>query len=235
MDFENLKEVADLSLFWEYRYFLLRGLAYNFYVFFLSATLAISMGFLAALMRMSQWSFVRPFGTLYAELFRNCPEYVLLVWVHYVMPLLLAYLLQAKVNFHPVVSAVLGLGLAYSGYLTETFRTGIQAIPRGHLEAGRALGMSGGLIMRRIIIPQAIRQMLPEIMNQMVSLFKATTLISLISVPDLMYQVSIVTQQEMRPLPLYSGAAVVYFLLILAISNLVDLFSEKWRTQYLTR
>ena len=235
MLWENLKEIADMSLFWEYRYFLLKGLAFNFYVFVLASILSVSMGFLVALMRISRYRFLRPIGTLYAEIFRNAPEYVLLVWVHYVMPILLTYFLQTRINFHPLVSAVIGLGLAYSGYFTETFRTGIQAIPTGHIEAGRTLGMSGGLIMRRIIIPQALRQMLPEIMNQLVSLFKATTLVSLIAVPDLMYQVSIVTQQEMRPLPLYSGAAMIYFLLILAIAHMVNVFSDKWRTQYLVR
>jgi len=230
MNWENLREVVDPSLFWEYRGFLLKGLAFNFYVFGIAAVLAIGLGFVAALMRLSRYRAFRAAGTFHAELFRNAPEYVLLVWVHYVLPLLLTALLTMKVNFPPFVSAFLALGFAYSGYFTETFRGGILAIPKGHVEAGRALGMPAMLIMRRIILPQAIRQMLPEGMNQLVSLFKATTLVSLIAVPDLMYQVTIVTQQEMRPMPLYTSAAVIYFLLILVLSSLVNAFSERWRT-----
>ena len=73
--------------------------------------------------------------------------------------------------------------------------------------------------------------MLPEAINQFVSLFKATTIVSLIAVPDLMYQVSMVLQQEMKPLPLYTGAALTYFAVIYAVSSLVRLLSERWRNK----
>ena len=79
--------------------------------------------------------------------------------------------------------------------------------------------MSERLILRRIILPQVVRRMLPEAINQFVSLFKATTIVSLIAVPDLMYQVSMVTQQEMRPLPLYTGAALTYFAVIFVVAT----------------
>ena len=75
-------------------------------------------------------------------------------------------------------------------------------IPKGNIEAGRAVGMSEALILRRITLPQVVRRMLPEGLNIFISLFKATTIVSLIAVPDLMYRVSLVTQQEMQPLPL---------------------------------
>jgi polar amino acid transport system permease protein len=231
MNLENLTRIIDIPLFWEYRQTYLSGLVYNFYVFGLAALLAVTAGFFISLLRLSRNKISNSVGTFYVELFRNAPEYVLLVWVHYVLPLLLTVLLNRKFNFSPLLSAVLALGTAYSGYFAETFRAGIQAIPRAHIESGWALGMSKFLVMRRIILPQAVRQMLPETLNQFVSLFKATTLISLISVPDLMYQVTIITQQEMRPLPLYSSAAIIYFVLIFIFSTLVNMFSEKWRTQ----
>lgn len=231
MNFENLTRIIDIPLFWEYRHAYLSGLAYNFYVFGLAAWLAVFAGFFISLLRLSRYRISKSIGTFYVELFRNAPEYVLLVWVHYVLPLLLTVILKQKFNFSPLLSAVLALGMAYSGYFAETFRTGIQAIPRGHIESGWALGMSRFMVMRRLILPQAVRQMLPETLNQFVSLFKATTLVSLIAVPDLLYQVTIITQQEMRPLPLYSSAAIIYFVLIFIFSTLINMFSEKWRTQ----
>jgi polar amino acid transport system permease protein len=231
MNLENLTKIIDIQLFWDYRHTYLDGLAFNFYVFSLAAVLAVLVGFFVALLRLSRRPVLQSAGTFYVELFRNAPEYVLLVWVHYVLPLLLTFLLSRKLNFSPVFSAVLALGLAYSGYFTETFRAGIQAIPKAHVESGWALGMSKFLVLRRIVLPQAVRQMLPEALNQFVSLFKATTLVSLISVPDLMYQVTIITQQEMRPLPLYSSAAIIYFVLIFFFSTLVNLFTERWRTR----
>ena len=231
MNLENLTRIIDIPLFWEYRHTYLSGLAYNFYVFGLAALLAVAAGFSISLLRLSRNRISKSIGTFYVELFRNTPEYVLLIWMHYVFPLLLTVLLNHRFNFSPLLSAVLALGMAYSGYFAETFRAGIQAIPRAHIESGWALGMSKFLVMRRIILPQAVRQMLPETLNQFVSLFKATTLVSLISVPDLLYQVTIITQQEMRPLPLYSSAAIIYFVLIFFFSTLVNLFSEKWRTK----
>ncbi len=231
MNFENLTRIIDIPLFWEYRQTYLSGLAYNFYVFGLAVLLAVTVGFLISLLRLSRNRISKSIGTFYVELFRNVPEYVLLIWMHYVFPLLLTVLLNHNFNFSPLLSAVLALGMAYSGYFAETFRAGIQAIPRAHIESGWALGMSKFLVMRRIILPQAVRQMLPETLNQFVSLFKATTLVSLIAVPDLLYQVTIITQQEMRPLPLYSSAAIIYFVLIFFFSTLVNMFSEKWRTK----
>ena len=217
------------SLFWEYRKILLSGLIVNFYVFFLAAALAVAMGLFVCLFRLSPIPPLRWCGTVYAELFRNTPEYVLLIWVHFVPPLLLTLLLHTRINFTPLFSAVVALGLASSGYFTETFRAGIQAIPRGHIEAARSTGMSGFLTFRWVILPQAVRKMLPEALNQFISLFKSTTLVSLIAVPDLMYQVSMITQEQMRPMPLYSGAAIVYFIIILMLSALVRRFSERWR------
>ncbi|MGE0717314.1 MAG: amino acid ABC transporter permease [Alphaproteobacteria bacterium] len=226
---ENLRQMLDLGLFWEYRAILLAGLAFNFYVFAASAAVAISLGFLAALGRVNPLRPLRWLGAIHVETFRNAPDYVMLVWVHFVLPLLIGQALGMRIVFPPFVSAVIALGLVYSGYLAETFRTGIQAVPKGQIEAARACGMSGALIMRRIILPQAVRMMLPEAMNNFVSLFKATTIVSLITVPDLMYRVSMVTQQEMRPLPLYTGAALTYFLLIWVVAALARAGSERWR------
>src|SRR4029453_1271649 len=127
------------------------------------------------------------------------------------------------------VSAVVALGFVYSGYFAETFRAGIQAIPKGNIDAGRAFGMSERLILWRIVLPQVVRRMLPESLNQFISLFKATTIVSLIAVPELMYQVSMVTQQEMRPLPLYTGAALVYFAIVLVAGSTLRMLAERWR------
>jgi len=91
--------------------------------------------------------------------------------------------------------------------------------------------MGEGLILRRIILPQVVRSMLPESINQFISLFKATTIVSLIAVPDLMYQVSMITQQQMRPLPLYTGAAVTYFVIVLVAGSSLRVVADRWRAK----
>jgi polar amino acid transport system permease protein len=230
---EGLKQAFDLSLFWEYRAILLQGLIFNALVFLCSAAVALSVGLVAALLRVNRFFPARWLGTLHVELFRNAPDYIMLVWVHFVLPLLIGMVIRRRVEFHPFVSAVIALGFVYSGYFAETFRAGIQAIPKGNIDAGRAFGMSEGLILWRITLPQVVRRMLPEALNQFISLFKATTIVSLIAVPDLMYNVSMVTQQEMRPLPLYTGAAITYFLIIFILASGVRVFSERWRRKIL--
>jgi polar amino acid transport system permease protein len=220
-------------MFWEYRAILLQGLVFNALVFLCAAAVALSVGLGAALLRISRFLPARWLGTLHVEVFRNAPDYIMLVWVHFVLPLLIGMLIRRRVEFHPFVSAVIALGFVYSGYFAEAFRAGIQAIPQGNLDAGRAFGMSERLILWRIILPQVVRRMLPEALNLFISMFKATTIVSLIAVPDLMYNVSMVIQQEMRPLPLYTGAAITYFLIIFALSVGVRHFSERWRAKIL--
>jgi His/Glu/Gln/Arg/opine family amino acid ABC transporter permease subunit len=230
---DGLKQALDLSLFWEYRAILAQGFVFNVLVFGCAASLALAVGLGAALLRVNRFWPARLVGTLHVELFRNAPDYIMLVWVHFVLPLLIGLLIKRRVEFHPFVSAVIALGFVYSGYFAETFRAGIEAIPRGNLDAARAFGMSERLILWRIMLPQVVRRMLPEALNQFVSLFKATTIVSLIAVPDLMYDVSMVTQQEMRPLPLYTGAALTYFLVIFLLASGVRAFSERWRRKIL--
>ncbi len=228
---EALRQAFDVSLFWEYRNVLLSGLIVNLYVFAAAAVVALAIGLAAALLRVNRFRIVRWVGTLHVEIFRNAPDYIMVVWVHFVLPIFIGLLIQRRFELHPFASAVIGLGFVYSGYFAETFRAGIEAIPLPHIEAGRACGMSERTILWRIVLPQVVRRMLPESINQFISLFKATTIVSLIAVPDLMYQVSMITAQEMRPLPLYTGAALTYFLLVLAAGSGLRALSERWRNK----
>jgi polar amino acid transport system permease protein len=142
-------------------------------------------------------------------------------------------MLHTRFELNPFASGIIALGLVYSGYFAETFRAGIEAVPAGHVEAARSLGMGEQIVLWRIVLPQVVRRMLPESVNVFISLFKATTIVSLIAVPDLMYRVSMITQQEMRPLPLYTGAALVYFAIVLVAGTVLRAFAERWRAKIL--
>jgi polar amino acid transport system permease protein len=210
-----------LTAFWEYRVILWHGLLINLLVFALSSALGIVVGLAACIGRLSHPRWLRATAAFYIEVIRSAPELVLLFWIHSVVPVILSQLFHTRLTFDPILSATLALGLVSSGYFAETFRAGIQAVPIGHVEAAHALGMSTPTILRRIVLPQAIRLMLPELMSQNIGLLKTTTLVSVITVPDIMYQVALIVQQEMQPLPLYTGTAVAFFLLILALTSLV--------------
>lgn len=226
---DALAQSFDPALFWDYRATLAEGLLKNVMVFGLGALLASAIALAVGLARLSRLRVLRAVATAHTELFRNVPEYVLLIWLHYVVPILLSKASGFRVTFDPVLSAVLALGLAYSGFLAETVRAGILSVPVGHVEAGRAVGMTRGLIARRIVGPQALRRMLPEALNQYVSLFKATSFISLVAVEDVMYRVAMISSYEMRPLPLYTGAALMYCAIIIAATTAVRLLTERWR------
>lgn len=230
---ETLRESLDLTVFWEYRFVLFKGLTMSLGVFACAAALALAGGLIAALMRTGRWRVARWAATLHVEVSRNAPDYIMVVWVHFVLPLLLGALIGRRLEFDPFASALIALGFVYSGYFAETFRAGIEAVPRGQIEAGRGLGMSERLIMWRIILPQVVRRMLPESVNQFVSLFKATSIVSLIAVPDLMYQVSMVSAQVMQPMPLYTGAALTYFVVVCAFAWLLQTLSGRWRSRIL--
>jgi len=210
-----------LTMFWDYRVILWHGLLINLLVFVLSSCLGLVVGMLACIGRLSHVRPLRAAAAFYIEVIRSAPELVLLFWIYSVVPVLLSEIAGARLTFNPILSATLALGLVSSGYFAETFRAGIQAVPAGHVEAAHALGMSTPTILRRIVLPQAIRLMLPELMSQNIGLLKTTTLVSVITVPDIMYQINLIVQQEMRPLPLYTGTAAAFFLLILGLTSLV--------------
>jgi polar amino acid transport system permease protein len=227
--FDHLKQSLDPALFWEYRVTLLAGLVENILIFLASAVLASLLALVIGLARTSSNRLSRLLSAAYTELFRNTPEYVLLVWAYYVLPLILSRLLAQKLSISPVPAAILALGFAYSGFLSETVRTGLLAVPIGHREAAMALGMSRTDILRRIVFPQGLRRVLPDALNQYVSLFKATSIVSLIAVEDIMYQVSMINVEEMRPLPLYTGAALLYCAIVIAASQTIQVLTRRWR------
>jgi polar amino acid transport system permease protein len=225
----RLHESLDPALFWEYRNSLLAGLSVNIGIFLGSAALASVLAVLVGVARTGGPLPLRWFCAGYAELFRNTPEYVLLVWAFYVLPLLLTRLLAQKLSIGPTPAAILALGFAYSGFMAETVRAGLLSVPRGHREAALALGLSRFDIMRRIVLPQALRRMLPDALNQYVSLFKATSIVSLIAVEDIMYHVAMINVEEMRPLPLYTGAALLYCAIVIAASQTIQALTRRWR------
>ena len=147
-------------------------------------------------------------ATLYIEMFRNTPILVQIVWFFYAFPVLVGGQIE------PFMAAVFGIGLNITAYSAEIFRGGIQSLDRGQWEAGRAIGMSYFQVMRRVILPQAIRRMVPAFANRMIEAVKATSLASTIAVADLMWQGEMLANAIYRPFEVYTAVAVIYFLSI---------------------
>jgi polar amino acid transport system permease protein len=144
----------------------------------------------------------------YVEVFRCTPLLVQIVWFYYALPILLDFSLPAW------LAAGLGLTLYMGAFCTEIFRAGVMSIGRGQWQAGRALGMTHIQLMRRIVLPQAVRRMVPPLVNQSITQLKNTALLYVVAVPDLMYTGSIVTAETFRPLEVYTSVAAMYFIIL---------------------
>jgi len=125
------------------------------------------------------------------------------------------------------LAAGLGLTLYMGAFCTEIFRAGVMSIGRGQWQAGRALGMTYAQLMRRIVLPQAVRRMIPPLVNQSITQLKNTALLYVVAVPDLMYTSSIITAETYRPLEVYTSAAVIYFIILYPLT----LFAKRLETR----
>jgi polar amino acid transport system permease protein len=184
--------------------------------------IALVLGLILAFAKMSEWSVIRGPATFYVEFFRITPALVQLVWIYYAMPIL------TGVRFSSLVSVGLGLGLHTAAYYCEVFRAGIQAVERGHVDAAKAVGMRRTQFMRRIVLPQAVRQMIPPFINETASLIKLTTLGSVLAVNELLHAANNLITNTYRPLEIYTALAVIFAVLIYPIVYLSRQLERYW-------
>lgn len=171
-------------------------------------------------------AWLRPVARLLIAFGRNTPIFVQLLWVAYAWFELLGF---PRTPFH---AAWIALAIQSSGYLAETFRSGLEGIDRGQGEAGLCVGMSRRQVLARILLPQMAIVMTPSILNQLVVLIKCSTIVSVIAVPDLMYHALRLTAQWNEPTGILTAVAAVYVALILAVSAAARMVSRKQSSLY---
>lgn len=205
----------DFGFIWSYRWLFVNGLLVT--VAFTIAIVAIGLlvGLLAGLAKLAPWRPLRWLATAYIEIFRCTPLLVQLVWFYYALPIL------AGIDLSAVTAAVLALSLYGGSFYAEIIRGGIVSIETGQSEAASALGMTPLQAMRRIILPQALKRMVPPLMNQSIIQFKNTSLVSVLAVPDLLYQGQVVAHDTYRPLEIYTMVALIYFAVLAPLTLLV--------------
>jgi len=200
------------ALAWEYRAVFLSGAGITFSLTILSMIIAAIAGLGFCLASMSGNRLLRWPAIVFIEFFRNTPILVLVVWVHFALPDLIG------IKFVAYVSSVIALAFQSTGYLSEEYRAGIEAIDRGQFDAARALGMPYAYLMRRIVLPQAMTKLAPALLNQFVLCFKSTAVVSVIAVPDIMYHANVIVNETFLSMQIYTIAALMYFLLVFAVS-----------------
>ncbi len=188
-----------------------------------SVILGVIIGLAACFARLSRFATLRIVARSYQELFRCTPLLVQILWAYYALPMVLG------VSISNTTAGLLTLSLYVGSFYAEIFRGGINAIDKGQREAAAAIGMSPVQTMVRIILPQAIKRMLPAFINQSVIQVKNTSLLYAISVAELTYMTSVVNSETYRPLEAYSLAAVMYFVMLFPLTQVADHFERRMR------
>lgn len=201
--------------------FLIGGLWATIAISVVSIIIAIVIGIAVAIAGLSKSRYLRHANRIYVETFRSIPLLVLLLWVYYGLPVV------AGIQFGVFTAGVISLALSDSAFEAEIFRAGIQSIHVGQWEAGRTLGMKNWQVMRLIILPQAIRRILPALGNQFVYVLKMSSLVSVVGYQELTRRANELTLVEYRPLEIYTVLVVEYLLLIVAVSFLVRKLEQK--------
>lgn len=155
------------------------------------------------------------------EVFRCTPLLVQIVWFYYALPVIL------NVQIPAALAATLVLSFYTGAFYAEIFRGGVLSIEAGQWDAARALGLRWLTAMRHVILPQAVRRMIPPFMNQSIIQLKNTSLVSTIAVPDLLYQGTLITADTYRPLETYTAIAVIYFVLLFPATRLVQAYERR--------
>ena len=206
----------DFGSLWAYRSLVLVGLGYTVLYTVLCVALGLAVGTAAGLGRLAKSRLVTWPLIFYIEAFRCTPLLVQLVWFYYALPVLL------DISMSPGLAATLTLSLYGGAFYAEIIRAGVLSIDAGQWDAGKALGLGRLLLMRKIILPQAMKRMLPPLMNQSIIQLKNTSLVSVLAVPDLLYQGQVVTAAIYRPLEVYTAVALVYFAVLFPLTLAVQ-------------
>jgi polar amino acid transport system permease protein len=202
----------DFSFLWAYRWLILAGLGVTIAYTVGTILLGLAIGLVTGLLRLSRNPMITAPLVAYVEIFRCTPLLVQIVWFYYALPVVLGIDIPAH------LAAVLVLSLYTGAFYAEIIRGGVNSIERGQWDAARAIGMRRNQVMRHVILPQAVKRMIPPFMNQSIIQLKNTSLVSTIAVADLLYQGTIITAATYRPLEVYTLVAIIYFLVLFPLT-----------------
>jgi polar amino acid transport system permease protein len=204
----------DFSPVWRNAGFLLEGLLNTLWLSAASIAFGLMLGFMLALLKLSPLRVVSWPAAAVIEFYRNTPPLVHFFWFFYGLPILIG------LSLSPFFAALLALSIQSAAFFAEVFRGGMVSIERGQWEAGRALGMRYLTLIRRIILPQAVRRMIPPFLERSFELVKTTALAATLAYSELLYRAMVITSQTFRPLELYTTVAALFFIVLFLASLL---------------
>ena len=205
---------------------LLEGAGTTLQLFFITLILAIPLGLVLALLRMSRFAVVRQAVSGYIWLMRGTPLMLQLLFIYFALP----FVPVIGVRLPDFPSAVVAFALNFAAYFAEIFRAGIQSVDRGQYEAAKSLGMSYGQTMRRIVLPQMVRHILPPMSNETITLVKDTALIYVLALNDLLRATRNIVQREFTVTP-FIVAALFYLIMTLVLTWIFQRLEQRYARQ----
>ena len=201
--------------------FLLSGLTTTIYISVVSIIISAILGFIVAIPSLAKSKFLTYINIGYVEIVRAVPLLVLILWIYYGLPIM------TGISFSPFVSGIIALAISESAFQAEIFRAGINSIKKSQWEAGSSLGLSFFKRLRLVILPQAIKNILPALGNQFVYVLKMSSLVSIIGIGDLTRKANELVVSTYRPLEIYTFLIFEYLILILVVSYFVRKLERK--------
>src|SRR6056297_953604 len=212
-----------IALFVKYHRYYLRGTGVTLLVSFFGVLLGVILGLILALMNLSKNKVLKAISRSYINFVRGTPLLVQVFIVYYGLPLL-------GFDFMPDLwLVVIAVSFNSAAYIAEIVRGGIQSVEKGQTEAARSLGMTQKMAMRYVIIPQALKNILPALGNEFVILIKESAIISVVGIHDLMYQTDTIRGISYRPFSPLIFAAIIYFIITFSLSRLLNVFERRLR------
>lgn len=205
MDFSVVTSHADLLWF---------GILITLYYTAITIAGGMILGLIVGLIQFAPFRPLVWLGWLFVEFFRNIPLLVILLWTYYALPIFL------NIEISKGWAGFLALTCYSAAFYAEIFRAGVQSIDPGQTDAATALGMSYGQKMRRIILPQAFKRMIPPLVSQSIMQMKNTSLLSTITVPDLLYQAGYISSQTFKPMEVYTAVGVIFLMFLVPLTTL---------------
>ena len=201
--------------------FLLSGIWITLSISIISIIFSLLIGFFISLFIFNNNKLFQWFNRVYIEIFRSIPLLVLLLWVYYGLPVLFG------ISFGPFVAGIIALSLSDSAFEAEIFRAGLQSISKGQKDAAKSIGLNNIQEMRFVVLPQALRIILPAICNQFIYVLKMSSLVSILGLADLTRKANELVVSVYRPLEVYTFLVLEYLILILIISYFVRKIEKK--------
>ena len=210
-----------LELFVEYKQYYMIGIKTTIMLSFFSLIIGTTLGGILSLLRLSKFRLLKAIASVYIEVFRGTPMMVQIALVYFGSYVLLG------VDMNSFIAALIAVSLNSAAYVAEIIRSGIQSVDKGQWEASRSLGLSNSQTMRYIILPQAVKNILPALGNEFVTLIKETAVASTIGVLDLMHASKIVQSGSYKAFEPLVIVAVIYFILTFTLSKLVGVLERR--------